>query len=102
MLYGGSDISKLAKRYDAVNVKLDKTGGLTEAIALVKTAQAADMKIMIGCMVAGSLSMAPALLLAGYADFVDLDGPLWLAKDIADGLTITNGIIQPADASLWG
>lgn len=96
------DIPRLAERYDAVNVKLDKTGGLTEAIALVKAARAADMKIMIGCMVAGSLSMAPALLLAGQADYVDLDGPLWLANDIENGLTIESGIIQPAVAELWG
>ncbi len=96
------DIPRLAERYDAVNVKLDKTGGLTEAIALVEAARAAEMEIMIGCMVAGSLSMAPALLLAGQADYVDLDGPLWLANDIEHGLTIEGGIIQPCETVLWG
>lgn len=101
-VHTSKDIPHLAKRYDAVNVKLDKAGGLTEAITMVKAARDAQMKVMIGCMVAGSLSMAPALLLAGQADFVDLDGPLWLSRDIDHGLTIADGIIQPADTALWG
>ncbi len=97
-----ADIPTLAKRYDAVNIKLDKTGGLTEALKMVKAARAHKMQVMIGCMVAGSLSMAPAVLLAGLADFVDLDGPLWLAEDIADGLTYKDGFVSPPSRVLWG
>ena len=69
----------LRERYDAVNIKLDKTGGLTEALAMADAAQALGFEIMIGCMVATSLAMAPAMLLAQQARFVDLDGPLLLA-----------------------
>lgn len=97
-----ADIPDLAKRYGAVNVKLDKTGGLTEALKMVEAARAHKMQVMIGCMVAGSLSMAPAVLLAGLADVVDLDGPLWLAKDIVDGLTYESGFVSPPTAALWG
>lgn len=97
-----ADLQSLAQRYDAVNVKLDKAGGLTEAIAMVHAARASGMGVMIGCMVAGSLSMAPAMMLSGLADYVDLDGPLWLADDIANGLQINDGIIQPPSSALWG
>ena len=76
-----ADLARLAGRYDAVNIKLDKTGGLTEALAMAQAAQASGFKIMVGSMVATSLAAAPALLLAGYADWVDLDGPLLLARD---------------------
>ena len=71
----------LRARYDAVNIKLDKTGGLTEALAMADAAQALGFEIMIGCMVATSLSMAPAMLVTPQARFVDLDGPLLLARD---------------------
>lgn len=97
-----ADIPALAKRYSAVNVKLDKTGGLTEAIAMVRAAKAHNMQVMIGCMVAGSLSMAPAVLLAGLADVVDLDGPIWLAEDITYGLTYQDGYVSPPISALWG
>ena len=97
-----AEIQDLARRYDAVNVKLDKTGGLTEAIRMVQAARASGMNVMIGCMVAGSISMAPAVLLAGLADATDLDGPLWLAEDVADGLTYTDGMISPPKPELWG
>ncbi len=97
-----ADIAKLTSRYQGVNIKLDKTGGLTEAIAMVKAAHAANMQIMIGCMVASSLSMAPAFLLAGQADFVDLDGPLWLKEDVPFGLVYDQGIIAPPQSDLWG
>jgi L-Ala-D/L-Glu epimerase len=96
------DIQSLATRYDVVNVKLDKAGGLTEAIAMARAARQAGLGVMVGCMVAGSLSMAPAVLLAGLADAADLDGPLWLAEDVADGLAISNGLIQPPERALWG
>lgn len=97
-----ADIQHLARSYDAVNVKLDKTGGLTEALAMVRAAREAGMGVMIGCMVAGSLSMAPAALLASLADAADLDGPLWLMRDIEHGLTYTDGMVAPPDAQLWG
>lgn len=97
-----ADIQTLAKSYDAVNVKLDKAGGLTEALAMVRAARRSGMGVMVGCMVAGSLSMAPAMLLAGLADAADLDGPLWLEQDIAGGMTYTDGMVSPPDAGLWG
>lgn len=97
-----ADIQTLARSYDAVNVKLDKAGGFTEALAMVRAARQSGMGVMVGCMVASSLSMAPAALLAGLADAADLDGPLWLAEDIADGLMIREGIISPPSAALWG
>lgn len=97
-----ADIQMLARAYDAVNVKLDKAGGLTEALAMVRAARTAGLGVMAGCMVAGSLSMAPAVLLAGLADAADVDGPLWLEADIADGLVYTDGIVSPPGAALWG
>ena len=97
-----AEIQHLAQRYDAVNVKLDKTGGLTEAIRTVQAARGSGLGVMIGCMVAGSLSMAPAVLLAGLADIADLDGPIWLSGDIAHGLVYTDGVIQPPSRLLWG
>jgi len=96
------DLPRLADHYDAVNIKLDKTGGLTEALALSAEARDRGLDIMVGCMVATSLAMAPALLLAQYARWVDLDGPLLLAQDRTPGLQIANGIISPAPRELWG
>ncbi|MEX1060419.1 MAG: dipeptide epimerase, partial [Methyloceanibacter sp.] len=87
---------------DAVNVKLDKTGGLTEALFVVGRARALGLKIMVGSMVATSLAMAPALLLAQDADWVDLDGPLLLARDRVPGLTYEAGQVFPPEAELWG
>jgi L-alanine-DL-glutamate epimerase-like enolase superfamily enzyme len=95
-------LKDLRWRYDAINVKLDKTGGLTEALALVKQAEALGFDMMIGCMVASSLAMAPALLLASRARFVDLDGPLLLAYDRPDGLRYEGSIIHPPARELWG
>jgi L-alanine-DL-glutamate epimerase-like enolase superfamily enzyme len=95
-------IQDLARRYDAVNVKLDKTGGLTEALAMVRAARATGMGVMVGCMVAGSISMAPAVLLAGLCDAADLDGPLWLTDDVANGLVYRDGWVDPPIAALWG
>ena len=80
-LHTRSDLDRLRGRYDAVNIKLDKAGGLTEAFALAEAARASGLKIMVGCMVATSLAIAPAVLLAQGADWVDLDGPLLLARD---------------------
>ncbi|MEE9381642.1 MAG: N-acetyl-D-Glu racemase DgcA [Hyphomonadaceae bacterium] len=101
-VHTSADIPALAQIYDGVNIKLDKTGGLTEAIKMMKAAQDAKMYTMVGCMVAGSLSMAPAVMLGRLADFVDLDGPLWLAEDIAHGLEYENGILSPPKSELWG
>jgi L-Ala-D/L-Glu epimerase len=97
-----ASLAALRGRYDAVNIKLDKTGGLTEALALADAAQALGFQIMIGCMVATSLSMAPAMLLAQQARFVDLDGPLLLAADRDGGLRYDGSMLYPPEAALWG
>ena len=97
-----ASLSGLPARYDAVNIKLDKTGGLTEALATATEARRLGLKIMVGCMVATSLAMAPALLLAEDADFVDLDGPLLLERDRVPGLAYISGIVMPPPTALWG
>jgi L-alanine-DL-glutamate epimerase-like enolase superfamily enzyme len=97
-----ASLGGLRERYDAVNIKLDKTGGLTEALAMADAAQALGFDIMIGCMVATSLAMAPAILLAQQARFVDLDGPLLLARDRDGGLRYDRSLIYPPEAALWG
>ena len=101
-VHTSADIADLSQKYQAVNIKLDKAGGLTEAINMLRQAQQYNLGVMIGCMVAGSLSMAPALLLGAAADVIDLDGPLWLADDIEHGLTYRDGQVRPATAQLWG
>jgi L-Ala-D/L-Glu epimerase len=97
-----ASLDGLRERYDAVNIKLDKTGGLTEALAMADAAQALGFQIMVGCMVATSLSMAPAMLLAPLARYVDLDGPLLLARDRDDGLRYDGSLVYPPEAALWG
>lgn len=97
-----ADLDGLARRYDAVNVKLDKAGGLTAALELVRGARARGMHVMVGCMVGSSLAMAPAVLLAQIADAADLDGPIWLKDDIDHGLVYKDGEVHPPQASLWG
>jgi L-alanine-DL-glutamate epimerase-like enolase superfamily enzyme len=97
-----ASLDGLRDRYDAVNIKLDKTGGLTEALAMAEAARAQGFEIMIGCMVATSLAMAPAMLLTSQARFVDLDGPLLLARDRDDGLRYDGSRIYPPNAALWG
>jgi L-Ala-D/L-Glu epimerase len=97
-----ASLDGLRERYDAVNIKLDKTGGLTEALALADAAQTQGLAIMVGCMVATSLAMAPAILLAPRARFVDLDGPLLLACDRDGGLRYDGSLIYPPEAALWG
>ncbi|MBX4867780.1 dipeptide epimerase [Rhizobium bangladeshense] len=96
------DLASLADRYDAINIKLDKTGGLTEAWAMKAEAERLGFSIMIGCMVGTSLAMAPAVLLAQNADFVDLDGPLLLARDREPGLRYAASLVFPPDSALWG
>ncbi len=92
----------LASLYDAVNIKLDKTGGLTEALALAAEAQRLGFSIFVGCMVGTSLAMAPAMLLTDRAQFVDLDGPLLLAHDRTPGLVYEGSLVHPPSADLWG
>jgi L-Ala-D/L-Glu epimerase len=96
------DLASLADRYDAINIKLDKTGGLTEALAMKAEAERLGFSIMIGCMVGTSLAMAPAVLLAQNADFVDLDGPLLLARDREPGLRYAASLVFPPETTLWG
>ena len=97
-----ADLPRLKNRYDAINVKLDKTGGLTEAVVLAAHARANGFKLLIGCMVGTSLGMAPARILAGADDYVDLDGPLLLARDRDHGLPYQNGRIGLPAKELWG
>jgi L-alanine-DL-glutamate epimerase-like enolase superfamily enzyme len=97
-----ASLAHTSGRYDAVNIKLDKTGGLTEALALRRAARAEGYRIMVGCMLGTSLAMAPALLLAQGAEVVDLDGPLLLAKDRDPGLAYEGSRVAPALPALWG
>ena len=97
-----ADLPLLVGKYDAVNIKLDKTGGLTEALRLTVDAAARGFAAMVGCMVATSLAMAPALLVAQEARWVDLDGPLLLARDREPGLTYRDSVVQPPPPALWG
>jgi L-alanine-DL-glutamate epimerase-like enolase superfamily enzyme len=97
-----ASLEALAGKYDAINVKLDKSGGLTEALALAADAERRGFSIMVGCMVATSLAMAPAVLVAERASVVDLDGPLLLAKDREEGLRYEGSLIYPSEAALWG
>ncbi len=97
-----ASLARLKGLYDGVNLKLDKAGGLTEALALKAEAQAAGFGLMVGCMLAGSLAMAPALILAQGADYADLDGPLLLAQDRPEGLRYQGAMVAPPEAALWG
>jgi L-alanine-DL-glutamate epimerase-like enolase superfamily enzyme len=96
------DLAALKGLYDAVNIKLDKAGGLTEALRLRDEARRLGFGIMVGCMVGTSLAMAPAVLLAQDADFVDLDGPLLLARDRVPALAYEGSIVSPPERELWG
>jgi L-alanine-DL-glutamate epimerase-like enolase superfamily enzyme len=100
--HGIASLAGLQGRYRVVNIKLDKTGGLTGALALKEAARTRGFGIMVGCMVATSLSMAPAFLLAQDAEFVDLDGPLLLERDRAPGIAYDGAWMQPSDAAVWG
>ncbi|MGH6932889.1 MAG: N-acetyl-D-Glu racemase DgcA [Dongiaceae bacterium] len=95
-------LDRLVGCYDVINVKLDKTGGLTEALRLVQAAKSRGLDIMVGCMVATSLAMAPAHLLGPVARWVDLDGPLLLARDREHGLRYVGSVVHPAEPALWG
>ena len=102
LVHTSADLEALVGRYDFVNIKLDKTGGLTEAVRLASRARELGFGIMVGCMVGTSLAMAPALLLAQTAEFVDLDGPLLLAKDRPGGLVYSASMVSPPHSDLWG
>ena len=101
-LHTVAELDAVAARYDAVNVKLDKTGGLTAALELAAAARARGLKLMSGCMVCSSLGIVPALHIARTADWADLDGPLWLAEDRTGGVRAVNGVMHPAEKGFWG
>lgn len=100
--HGLEGMTRLVGLYDYINIKLDKTGGLTEALSVRRCARRRNLKIMVGCMVATSLAMAPAMLIAQDAEFVDLDGPLLLARDREHGIRFTGSVMEPASPELWG
>ena len=97
-----ADLDVVARRYQAVNVKLDKSGGLTAALDVAREARAMDLGLMTGCMICSSLSIAPALHLAAMSDFADLDGPLWLREDRPGGIRQEGGLIHPPAKGFWG
>jgi len=97
-----ADLDRLVGKYELVNIKLDKTGGLTEALALAEAAAARGFGIMVGCMIGTSLAMAPAMLLAQCAQVVDLDAPLLLAQDRSPGLRYDGSTVYPPEPALWG
>jgi L-alanine-DL-glutamate epimerase-like enolase superfamily enzyme len=96
------DLDRLDGKYQAINIKLDKVGGLTEALALAAEAKRRGLRIMVGGAISTSLGIAPALLVAQQAEIIDLDGPLRLASDRGAGLRYDGGTILPADPKLWG
>lgn len=97
-----ADLDRLAPLYQVMNIKLDKAGGLSAALTLAQDVQARGLGVMIGCMVATSLAIAPALVIGALATVLDLDGPLWLARDRTPGLRIEGGRIAPPEPALWG
>ncbi len=97
-----TDLPKLLKRYQAVNIKLDKTGGLSGALLLLQRARAEHLQVMCGCMVSTSLGLAPAFHIARHADFIDLDGPLWLKQDRPLGVHFEHGRLHAPSDALWG
>ncbi len=101
-LHTAADLERLRDRYTAINIKLDKAGGLTEALAIARQARRLRFRVMVGCMVGTSLAMAPASLVAQDADFVDLDGPLLLARDRDPALRYDGSTMFPPSPALWG
>lgn len=97
-----SDLEQAGRRYEAVNIKLEKTGGLSHAVTCLLEARTQGLQVMVGCMLGTSLAMAPAWLLAAAADYVDLDGPVLLQEDRAGGFRYEEGIMHPAAAGFWG
>ncbi|HET9427417.1 MAG TPA: enolase C-terminal domain-like protein, partial [Allosphingosinicella sp.] len=101
-IHVAADLGAVARRYQAVNVKLDKAGGLTAALEVARQTRAMGLGLMTGCMVSSSLAIAPALHLALMSDFVDLDGPFWLREDRPGGIRQDSGFIIPPAAGFWG
>ncbi len=101
-MHDRKSLADVARRYDAINIKLDKTGGLTEALLVARDARAMGLDIMVGCMLGTSLAMAPAMYLTPGAAFVDLDGPLLLARDREPGLLFEGSTVHPPQGALWG
>ncbi|WP_194952978.1 N-acetyl-D-Glu racemase DgcA [Sphingopyxis solisilvae] len=97
-----TDLDALPDGYGVVNIKLDKTGGLTAALELAAAARQRGLGVMTGCMICSSLSIAPAWAVAAKSDFVDLDGPLWLAEDRSGGVRGANGLLSPPQPGFWG
>jgi len=97
-----TDLARCVRRYQAINVKLDKAGGLTEALALVAEAKVLGLDVMVGCMLATSLGIAPAFLVGGEARWVDLDGALLLAEDRPSPMRVDQGVLEPPGPELWG
>jgi L-alanine-DL-glutamate epimerase-like enolase superfamily enzyme len=97
-----AELDRVAGRYDAVNVKLDKSGGLTAGLELAHAARARGLRLMSGCMVCSSLGIAPALHVARLADWADLDGPLWLSEDRSGGVRAADGWLSPPEPGFWG
>ncbi len=97
-----ADLERCAGRYSAINIKLDKCGGLTEALALAAEERAAGLEMMVGCMLATSLGIAPAFLVGGQARWVDLDGAALLAKDRDGAMALRSGLLEPPGRDLWG
>jgi L-alanine-DL-glutamate epimerase-like enolase superfamily enzyme len=96
------DIARLTDLYDFINIKLDKSGGLTAALELATAAEAAGMRLMVGCMLGSSLAMAPAMVVAQRCEVIDLDGPMLQSEDWPDGITYRNGTMSVPAATLWG
>ena len=96
------DLDRLSGLYDIVNIKLDKTGGLTEAFKLLQAAREKKFGIMVGCMISSSLSIVPALQIAMQADYIDLDGPVWLKNDRTGGVSVKDGWMMPPEPGFWG
>jgi L-alanine-DL-glutamate epimerase-like enolase superfamily enzyme len=101
-LHTRAELAACARRYTLINIKLDKTGGLTEALALAAAARARGLGLMVGCMVATSLAMAPAMIVAQGAEVADLDGPLLLERDREPGLAITGSVLEAPSPDVWG
>ncbi len=99
--HGRDSLDQVARRYSLVNLKLDKTGGLTEAIAVAQAARERGLGLMVGCMLGTSLGMAPAFLLAPWAQYIDLDGPLLLSRDREPGFVFEGSTMQPAGPGVW-
>jgi L-Ala-D/L-Glu epimerase len=97
-----ADLESVAARYDMINIKLDKTGGLTEALSLARAAKGRNLKLMVGNMLGTSLAMAPSFVVAQLCDFVDIDGPLLLKYDHPNGLVYSGGKVDVFDCGFWG